>query len=208
MIQFTCSSCARYLKISEQLSGKKCRCPSCKNLVDIPAAESALGRRIKFSCSACGQVLQASTELEGRLCRCPKCNNLTRIAPGPQPAAAAAPAPATAPTDLEKTRKRENREAAAKWFAECQANLLSNFPKESTFHEMACVTLIARLLAAGKTPLEKLKEAFLRKVRKNQAKYIVTPVNPPPPPPGTSESTFPLVEPLLNIMDPENWTTS
>jgi predicted RNA-binding Zn-ribbon protein involved in translation (DUF1610 family) len=92
MIKFTCENCNKEIKVTSDQSGKKGRCPQCKNVVVVPLfeisipatradvkEESASGLDVQkkgtvdFKCSMCGKVIEALESSRGKLKECPEC---------------------------------------------------------------------------------------------------------------------------------------
>lgn len=92
MIKFTCANCNKVLKVSSEHSGKKGRCPRCKNVLVVPHSNSStvdISRDVKeestggpdaqkkttidFKCSMCEKVIEALESSRGKLKECPQC---------------------------------------------------------------------------------------------------------------------------------------
>jgi predicted RNA-binding Zn-ribbon protein involved in translation (DUF1610 family) len=92
MIKFTCENCNKVIKVSSEHSGKKGRCPMCKNVVVVPrlkasvvdiswdVKEKSTGEpyaqkkgTVDFKCSMCDKVISAAESSRGKLKECPEC---------------------------------------------------------------------------------------------------------------------------------------
>ena len=85
MIRFSCKSCGRQFKVSEQNAGKRGKCPQCKNPIVVPSAKeqpAVDSSIIKFRCPNCNQKIGIKKEYAGKQVKCAKCKNLLRVPGG------------------------------------------------------------------------------------------------------------------------------
>ncbi|MHC4694780.1 MAG: zinc ribbon domain-containing protein, partial [Planctomycetota bacterium] len=91
MIRLKCSNCGQKIKTDDKYAGKRVRCPSCKQPLQIPQAEgrTSPGKStvIKFRCPNCSQKIGVSPDYAGKVVRCAKCKHRLRV---PQPPGVAA----------------------------------------------------------------------------------------------------------------------
>jgi hypothetical protein len=100
-IKFNCPHCQRALSVKDHLAGKRAACPSCKQVLVIPApsaaapaenleemAAAALGdqpeaaqapQTIDFTCPQCDEPVSLPADLAGKRAPCPSCRNIIRI---------------------------------------------------------------------------------------------------------------------------------
>lgn len=86
MIQFSCQNCNHLIKVSDKYAGRKGKCPSCGNIVRVPALQKEEAKKdikIKFLCSQCHQKIGALEEWAGRKVKCAKCGAVN-IVPYPE----------------------------------------------------------------------------------------------------------------------------
>jgi predicted RNA-binding Zn-ribbon protein involved in translation (DUF1610 family) len=88
VIRFTCKSCGQRIKVNDQYSGKKGKCPKCGGPIVVPAAQQSGGQSsiMKFRCPHCSQKIGLPVEYAGKQVRCAKCKQPFRV-PQPSPAA-------------------------------------------------------------------------------------------------------------------------
>jgi len=109
MIKFLCDTCGTTIKIDEEHAGKKCKCPSCKKILTIPAdliaepvekSEPVPARtptpldssqpvpsvpvgsdkeKIKYKCPECGKKLENAGSMGGLDDKCPLCGNVHTV---------------------------------------------------------------------------------------------------------------------------------
>ncbi len=91
MIRLSCSNCGQKIKTDDKYAGKRFRCPSCKQPLQIPQVKEGTGPAkpaiIKFRCPNCSQKIGVSPDYAGKVVRCGQCKHRLRV---PQPPGAAA----------------------------------------------------------------------------------------------------------------------
>lgn len=78
MIRFSCQSCDKELHVSDTYSGKKIKCPKCKNTVLVPFVNSELTKDAPtetIKCLICDESIQFPKSNIGETIICPNCNS-------------------------------------------------------------------------------------------------------------------------------------
>src|SRR5262249_30504172 len=103
-IKFNCPKCQNSLRVSQELAGKKARCPGCKQVITIPTLElpaadiEALAAAalvdqpkpepvkaqkeaapIKFQCFYCDEQVEVPGDLAGKQVPCPECRRIVKV---------------------------------------------------------------------------------------------------------------------------------
>ncbi len=80
-IEFDCYSCSKKVRVPDGSEGKKCKCPGCQTVLDVPKAEiSPVASKLQIPCPSCDFVLVCNSELEGTRGLCPNCKTIFTIA--------------------------------------------------------------------------------------------------------------------------------
>jgi DNA-directed RNA polymerase subunit RPC12/RpoP len=90
MIEFACKSCGQKLKVGEEHSGRRVKCPKCGGAGVVPDDSG----KIKFHCESCGQSISVPQIHAGKKGKCPKCKTPIAVpALEREPVGSAPPAP-------------------------------------------------------------------------------------------------------------------
>ncbi len=81
-IEFACSSCSKQVRVPDGSEGKKCKCPECQTILNVPNAEAeAIEIKLEVPCPRCDFVLVCDPSLEGTRGLCPNCKLIFTIEP-------------------------------------------------------------------------------------------------------------------------------
>jgi DNA-directed RNA polymerase subunit M/transcription elongation factor TFIIS len=71
MIEFSCPSCDKSIRVNDKHAGKRGKCPKCGNALVVPGQSA----RIVFSCESCGHRIKVADRYAGKKGKCPKCKH-------------------------------------------------------------------------------------------------------------------------------------
>ncbi|MHC4083760.1 MAG: TFIIB-type zinc ribbon-containing protein [Planctomycetota bacterium] len=120
MIEFKCSHCGRSIRVRDDYAGKRGKCPSCGQVIQIPGAPIAGSQKqtakIRFSCENCGQGFKVSSKHAGKQVKCSQCGQgivVPNVRQEPQPKAVtpAAAVPAGQGDDALRLAPLESKDA-------------------------------------------------------------------------------------------------
>jgi len=81
-IEFACTNCTRQVRVPDGSEGKKCKCPECQTILNVPKIEIAtIEIKLEVPCPRCDFVLVCDPSLEGTRGLCPNCKFIFTIAP-------------------------------------------------------------------------------------------------------------------------------
>ncbi len=81
-IEFQCTNCTRQVRVPDGSEGKKCKCPECQTILNVPDQEAeAIEIKLEVPCPRCEFVLVCDPSLEGTRGLCPNCKFIFTIAP-------------------------------------------------------------------------------------------------------------------------------
>jgi len=81
-IEFACSSCSKQVRVPDGSEGKKCKCPECQTILNVPKAETeAIEIKLEVPCPRCDFILVCDPSLEGTRGLCPNCKLIFTIEP-------------------------------------------------------------------------------------------------------------------------------
>lgn len=69
MIEFSCPSCDKSIRVDDKHAGKRGKCPKCGEVLVVPDRSSL----IEFLCGGCGHWIRVAERYAGKEGKCPKC---------------------------------------------------------------------------------------------------------------------------------------
>ncbi len=81
-IDFACTNCAKQVRVPDGSEGKKCKCPECQTILNVPEIKiESFEIKLEVPCPRCAFVLLCDPNLEGTRGLCPNCQLIFTITP-------------------------------------------------------------------------------------------------------------------------------
>ena len=81
-IEFACTHCAKQVRVPDGSEGKRCKCPECQSILNVPNLEvETFDIKLEVPCPRCDFILVCDPALEGTRGLCPNCKLIFTISP-------------------------------------------------------------------------------------------------------------------------------
>jgi phage FluMu protein Com len=81
-IEFACTHCNKQVRVPDGSEGKKCKCPECQTILNVPTVEiETIEMKLEVPCPRCEFFLLCDPALEGTRGLCPNCKLIFMISP-------------------------------------------------------------------------------------------------------------------------------